>query len=80
VFDDNVFPTAGPPGRYAASDPRFYAAAGAAEGHDETDRIVYNTTTGELYYDPDGSGLAPAQIIATLLGDPAVAATDILII
>ncbi len=80
VFDDNVFPIAGPPGHYAAADPRFYAAAGASEGHDESDRIVYNTTTGDLYYDPDGNGIAPAQIIATLQGDPAVAATDILII
>jgi serralysin len=80
VFDDNVFPSAGPPGKYVANDPRFYAAAGATQGHDETDRVVYNTTSGELYYDPDGSGLAPAEIIATLQGDPAVAATDILII
>jgi serralysin len=80
VFDDNVFPTAGPPGRYAAADPRFYAAAGAAQGHDETDRIVYNTTTGELYYDPDGSGVAASQIIATLQNDPTVIATDIFII
>ena len=80
MFDDNVFPSAGPPGEYTANDPRFYAAAGATQGHDESDRIVYDTTTGELYYDPDGSGLAPAEIIATLQGDPAVAATDILII
>jgi serralysin len=80
VFDDNVFPTAGPPGRYVAGDPRFHAAFGAAAGHDETDRIVYNTATGDLYFDPDGSGLAPSQIIATIQSDPTVIATDILII
>ena len=80
VFDDNVFPTVGPPGDYVAGDPRFYAAPGAAAGHDETDRIVYNTTTGEVYYDPDGSGEAAAQIIATLQGHPTLQATDIAVI
>jgi Ca2+-binding RTX toxin-like protein len=80
VFDDNVFPSAGPPGEYVANDPRFYAAPGATQGHDETDRIVYDTSTGRLYFDHDGSGVAAAQIIATLQGAPAVTATDILII
>jgi Ca2+-binding RTX toxin-like protein len=80
VFDDNVFPTAGPPGEYVAQDPRFFAGPGATEGHDSTDRVVYNTTTGDLYYDPDGSGEATAQIIATLQGHPTIAATDISII
>lgn len=80
VVDDNVFPSAGPPGEYVVDDPRFYAAAGATQGHDETDRIVYDTGNGRLYFDPDGSGIAPAEIIATLQGSPALSATDILII
>jgi Ca2+-binding RTX toxin-like protein len=80
VFDDNVFPTVGPAGEYIARDPRFYSAPGATEGHDDTDRVVYDTSTGALYYDPDGSGAAPAQIIATLQGQPALGATDIAVI
>lgn len=80
VFDDNVFPTIGPAGDYVAHDPRFFAAPGAVSGHDATDRVVYNTTTGALYYDPDGNGDAPAQIIAVLQGHPGIAATDVTVV
>jgi hypothetical protein len=39
-----------------------------------------NTATGDLHFDPDGSGLAPSQIIANLQNEPTVIATDIFII
>ena len=42
-------------GEFGASDPRFYAAAGAT-AHDATDRIVYDSSTGKVYYDDDGTG------------------------
>jgi Ca2+-binding RTX toxin-like protein len=80
VFDDNVFPGIGAPGRFEANDERFYAARGAVSGHDETDRVIYDTSTGDLYYDPDGSGELAAQIIARLQGIPTVLATDIAVI
>ncbi len=60
---------------------RFYAAAGASVAHDANDRIVYNTSTGALYYDADGSNatIAPVQF-ALLQGVPGLAANDIVVV
>ena len=44
----------------------FYAAPGAITGHISTDRIVYDTTTGNLYYDADGSGSGAAVLVALI--------------
>ena len=44
----------------------FYSAAGAKKGHDADDRIVYDTTSGKLYYDADGSGKGAAVQIALI--------------
>jgi Ca2+-binding RTX toxin-like protein len=38
--------------------------------HDTNDFIVYNKSTGKLYYDPDGSGPKDQVLIATLTGSP----------
>ncbi|MBF9233911.1 right-handed parallel beta-helix repeat-containing protein [Microvirga alba] len=37
-----------------------------AKAHDASDRIIYNNKTGVLYYDPDGTGKAPAVEFAKL--------------
>ena len=42
--------------------------------------MVYNTSTGQLYYDADGAGGADAQLVATVQGAGAVAASDIWVI
>ena len=76
-FDDAFHANMGALGNFAAGDARFWAAAGATSGHDATDRVIYNTSTGSLYYDADGSGAGAAQLIATFTGNPAIAATDI---
>ena len=77
LFDMAGFAALGAAGAWAAGDGRFYAAAGASAGHDADDRLVYNTTNGNLYYDADGSGSGSAQLVATLSGAPSVSAADI---
>jgi Ca2+-binding RTX toxin-like protein len=44
----------------------FYAAAGAKSGHDTSDRVIYDTTSGKLYYDADGLGGDDAFQFATI--------------
>jgi serralysin len=58
----------------------FYASATATSGHDTTDRVVYNTANGNMYYDADGSGSSASVLIATLGVHPKVAYTDIHIV
>ena len=79
-FENAVFTAIGGAGTFAASDGRFWAAAGATSGHDANDRVVYNVSTGSLYYDADGSGAGASQLVATFQGNPAIAATDITVI
>jgi Ca2+-binding RTX toxin-like protein len=55
----------------------FYAGAAA---HDATDRIVYDTGTGNLCYDADGTGAAGARLFAVLAGAPAISAADFFVI
>jgi Ca2+-binding RTX toxin-like protein len=80
ALENAAFTALGAAGDFAAGDGRFWAAAGATAGHDANDRVVYNTSTGNLYYDADGSGAGAAQLIATLAGNPALAAGDITVI
>ncbi len=61
---------------------QFYAAAGAISAHDSSDRLIYNSSSGALYYDQDGLGGAAALQVA-LLGTgshPTLSASDIQVI
>ena len=79
-FASGTFAALGGPGDFGSGDGRFFAAAGASAGHDASDRLIYNTSTGQLYYDDDGSGAHAAQLVATLQGAPTLAAADISVI
>jgi Ca2+-binding RTX toxin-like protein len=51
----------------------FEAGDGLASAADAgTTRIVYDTLTGNLYYDADGNGAGAGVLIATLTGTPGV--------
>lgn len=44
----------------------FHAAADARTAHDATDRIIYDSTAGLLFYDQDGMGGHAAVLVAVL--------------
>ena len=74
VLDDGVFAGLAP-GALAPGAFRIGAAA-----QDADDRILYDSSTGALYYDADGSGAGAAVQFATLLNAPAnLSASDFLV-
>ena len=65
-----------------SATPNLTAAefvAGAAAG-DATDRIIYDDTTGALFYDEDGTGAAVQQQFAVLSTGLALSETDFVIV
>jgi Ca2+-binding RTX toxin-like protein len=66
ALDDKVFKAIGS----SLTSGEFYAKAGATQGHDKSDRIVYNKTTGDIYFDKDGKGGVAAIHFATLANHP----------
>ncbi|WP_225009724.1 DUF642 domain-containing protein [Novosphingobium percolationis] len=58
----------------------FWAGAGVDAAHDADDRLIYNTTTGTLWYDADGNGKAKAVQVALLEGHPTLDFTDLLVV
>src|SRR3954469_15815442 len=76
-LDAAAFTQIGATGRMVSGDARFFSAPGASGGHDADDRIVYNSTTGQLYYDADGNGAGAAQLIATIQNHSALGPTDL---
>jgi VCBS repeat-containing protein len=62
------------------SGTAFQSGDGATKARDASDRIVYDTTTGKLYFDSDGRGGEAAVHFATLEGAPKLDAGDFLIV
>jgi len=74
VLDRSVFTTLNPGSRLRASS--FRAAAGLSDASSPKERILYDTTSGTLRYDADGSGSVYAPVaFAILSGAPALSAS-----
>ena len=67
------------PGHFGTADARFAANTTGVAG-DATDRLIYNTNTGELFYDKDGTGVAASVLVGVVDGAPSLAATDIWVV
>jgi serralysin len=76
ALDDAIFARVGP----SLSAGEFYAHRGATHGHDKNDRIIYNTKSGKLFYDDDGSRPDTAIHFATLTHKPALDHGDFVIV
>lgn len=59
---------------------QYYEAAAATAANDASDRIIYNTANGKLYFDADGSGNGDSVLFAILSGAPNIGAADFLIV
>ena len=58
----------------------FFRASANGVALDENDYFLYNTASGALLYDVDGSGQGVAVQFATLTNKPAVTANDFLVV
>jgi Ca2+-binding RTX toxin-like protein len=79
-LSDNVFTALGSAGALAASQ---FVANTTGVATTSTQRVVYNTASGALYYDADGSGGQHAAVQIALIGATAHAAltsTDFLVV
>ena len=77
-FSVSVLTALGVVGQFAVGDQRFWSSA-AGVAHDANDRLIYNTATGVLSYDSNGSA-AGSTVVLEVLGTvthPALIATDI---
>ncbi|HVV94935.1 MAG TPA: hypothetical protein VHD15_16100 [Hyphomicrobiales bacterium] len=76
VLDPAAFAGIGAAGPLAAA---YFVADPHGVAHTAAQHIVYDTTTGALSYDPDGSGGEAAIHFATLAGHPHLVAADFLV-
>ncbi|CAK0765927.1 serralysin [Gammaproteobacteria bacterium] len=58
----------------------FHSGAGVTTAADANDFVIYNSTTGALYYDADGNGAGAAIQFATLSTGLSLTSADFLII
>lgn len=76
-LDSSVMASLGSVG--GISRDAFWSLSGAVAGHDSSDRIIYDKSTGALYFDADGAGGQAAQEFAILDGHPKLTYLDLII-
>jgi Ca2+-binding RTX toxin-like protein len=57
----------------------FWGGADITTSHDANDRVIYNQTTGALFYDADGTGAKASVQIAQLAAGTILTASDVFI-
>ena len=62
------------------TSPQFLSGPGFSVPANPNQRFIYNTTSGALFYDPDGTGSLPTVQLATLTGTPAITTADIVVV
>ena len=77
-FNHTTFASLGSVGSLLPS--KFHVSVTDVAAHNATDRLIYNSTTGTLYYDIDGLGGAGAIQIAHFSNHAALKDTDFIII
>jgi len=77
-LDNAMFTNLGAAG--ALTNTRFFKSAGSTANLTADDRVIYNTSNGNLYYDADGGGGGASVLIAKLTGAPVLVAGDIQVI
>jgi Ca2+-binding RTX toxin-like protein len=76
-LENGIFTTLTTPGVLAAAAFKIIGNGGVA---DSTDHLLYNTATGSLSYDADGSGAAAAVQIAILGTGLAMTNADFIVV
>lgn len=81
-LDDDIFTVFLASQSMEITEGAFRSGPGTMSSGDSDDRILYDTSTGALYYDPDGSGPAEAVLFATLGSGkpPSLSAADFQIV
>jgi serralysin len=75
ALDDAIFTAIG--GLGALNANAFVVGSAAA---DASDRVIYNSLTGQLFYDADGTGAGAAIQFATLSPGLTITASDFTVI
>ncbi|MDW9477918.1 hypothetical protein GOB57_03940 [Sinorhizobium meliloti] len=76
-LDDVIFTKVGSAGALSSS---AFRKSATGEAYDSTDRVIYETDTGKLFYDHDGNGSAKAAHFATLSAGLSISAADFFIV